>query len=267
MGEELRQLLHLAQGPLFRFAFALLVLGLIRSAWIAVSDASAAYLIIRDRTEFWRRLRLRMRWHIFPTSVIREMRGNESAALEAYHKFVITLSIIFRFGALAIPAFMVAHVYLWERLLGTAWPSIPARISDVMSVVTVVAGVGVFLGRIYSPMIRAIDPPWAFLKPLILLVPFLTGLLAMHPTWSPAEYHVTMLLHVVSAAVVFIMIPFARMLSFLHRPIDEVLPELAWPADESEFEEQAAAADGLESVLSGGAGREPAVRPPAGAVR
>lgn len=195
------------------------------------------------------------------------MRGNESAALEAYHKFVITLSIIFRFGALAIPAFMVAHVYLWERLLGTAWPSIPARISDVMSVVTVVAGVGVFLGRIYSPMIRAIDPPWAFLKPLILLVPFLTGLLAMHPTWSPAEYHVTMLLHVVSAAVVFIMIPFARMLSFLHRPIDEVLPELAWPADESEFEEQAAAADGLESVLSGGAGREPAVRPPAGAVR
>lgn len=61
MGEELRQLLHLAQGPLFRFAFALLVLGLIRSAWIAVSDASAAYLIIRDRTEFWRRLRLRMR--------------------------------------------------------------------------------------------------------------------------------------------------------------------------------------------------------------
>lgn len=233
MGEDVRHLLDLAQGPVFRFAFALLIFGLIRGAWISFSAASAAYLVINDRREFWRRLGLRTRWHVLPMRVIRTVRGTRNPSLERYHTFVTWLSLIFRFGVLAIPAFMVAHVYLWEKLLGTAWPSIPARISDVLSIVTVASGLGVFLGRIYSPAIRAIDPPWAFFKPLILLVPFVTGLLAMHPTWSPAEYHATRLIHVVSAAVVFVMIPFGRILSFLHQPIEAVLPELAWPEEET----------------------------------
>lgn len=240
MGEELRELLHFTQGPVFRFAFAMLILGCLRSAWIAASDASAAFLIIPDRREFWRRLRLRTLWPLFPTVVIRRVRGETSRGLDAYHTFLAFLSIVFRFSVLVIPAFMVAHVYLWERALGASWPSIPAWISDIFSIIAVLAGLGLLIGRIYSPLIRSIDPVWAFFKPLILLIPFVTGLLAMHPTWSPANYHVTMLLHTAAAAAIFIMIPFARLLSFLHPPIEDVLPELAWPREAEAIEESAA---------------------------
>jgi hypothetical protein len=233
MGENLRQLLDFVQGPLIRFALAILFLGLVRAAWISVSNALAAYLIIQDRREFRRRFWQRVLWHIFPTLVIHNLRGERSRAMTTYHVFITALSIVFRIGVIVIPAFMVAHVYLWERWLGMSWPSIPARISDVISVVTVVAGVGVLLGRVYSPLIRSIDPPWAFFKPLILLVLFITGLLAMHPTWSPISYHAMRILHVGTAALVFLMIPFGRMLAFLHAPIEQVLPEAAWPREET----------------------------------
>ncbi len=231
MDEPIRELLDFALGPLFRFSFALMLLGLIRSAWLTAAHASGAYLVLADRREFWRRLGLRALWHVVPTLVIRKVRGDRSPGADAYHVFLAILSLVFRFGVLLIPAFMVAHVYLWERGLGTSWPSIPASVSDALSVVTVIAGVGVVWGRIYSPLIRSIDPVWSFFKPLILLVPFVTGLLAMHPAWSPVNYHATMLLHTVSAAAIFILIPFGRVLSFLHAPIESVLPELAWPAD------------------------------------
>jgi len=32
------------------------------------------------------------------------------------------------------------------------------------------------------------EPGWTFFKPLILLMPFVTGFLAMHPTWNPIDY-------------------------------------------------------------------------------
>lgn len=231
MGEDLRNFLHFAQGPLFRFAFALLVLGLLRAAWISASNAFGAWLIIGERREFWRRFRLRALWHLFPTVVMHTVRRGPRDAMNGYHIGLACVSAVFRFGVIVIPAFMVAHVYLWERGLGLSWPSIPAPVSDLLSLITVVAGVGVLLGRVYSPLIRSIDPVWAFFKPLVLLVPFVTGLLAMHPTWAPVDYHILMIIHTVSAAVVFSMIPFARMLSFLHTPIEAVLPELAWPRE------------------------------------
>jgi hypothetical protein len=76
------------------------------------------------------------------------------------------------------------------------------------------------------------EPPWAFTKPLIVLVPFASGMLAMHPTFSPLDYHTIRLVHASSAALVFIMIPFSRLLNPVHVPVTEVQPELAWPASE-----------------------------------
>lgn len=247
MDDGVQFLLSVARGPLFRFAFTLMVLGLLRQAARATSSTVAAYLTLADHRQFRRTLGQRVLWHFLPTMILRRRTQRWSAALEVYHVALAAVSIVFRFGAIVIPAFMVAHVYLWERGLGVGWPALPAGVSDALSVVTLASGFALFVGRFYSPVIRAVDPGWAFLKPLIFLVPFATGMLAMHPRWCPVDYDVVMLVHLLSAAAIFVMIPFARMFTFLHPRVDDLVPEARWPVVEP---------DGASDAARRGAGGE-----------
>jgi hypothetical protein len=221
-------LLALAEGPLFRCAFALLVLGLLRLALLSASDAVGGYLTARDAREFWRKVGQRGLALVSPALVLGRARLGIGRALFAYHIGLNVASLLFRLGVLVVPTFMVAHVYLWERGLNVSWPALPGRVADVLSGLTIAAGVLAFLGRIYSPLMRRMEPVWTFFKPLILLAPFVTGFLAMHPTWSPVDYHVMRFLHIVSACVVFILVPFTRLLAYLHAPLTQLLPEAAW---------------------------------------
>jgi hypothetical protein len=223
-------LLDLGDGPIFRFAFALMVLGSLRAILLKLSEAVGAYLTIPDRRVFWQRFRMRLMWLALPSVVMRRHRPGGSLRMFAYHLSICCVSLVFRVSAILVPAFMVAHVYLWERNLGLSWPTLPTRIADVLAVTTVVAGLVLFLARLYSPLLRRIEPPWSFLKPLVLILPFITGMLATHPQWSPFDYHVVRLMHAFSAAAVFVMIPFARMLTCVHTPLTEVIPEADWRA-------------------------------------
>ncbi len=218
--------LDLAQGPLFRFAFALMVLGFLRLALIGISEAVTARLLSADTQAFRSKLNQRLLWFIVPHIVLRQATGKSERPL--YHWALSFFSFIFRMGAVIVPAFMVAHVYLWERGLGISWPSLPPRIGDQISLMTILAGVIVFFGRLYSPLLRRTEPAWSFITPLILISPFVTGVLAVHPTWSPVSYQVIMLLHVLSACLVFVLLPFARLLSFMHCPITRWVPAAAW---------------------------------------
>ena len=221
-------MLDFADGPFFRFAFALMVFGVVRRISLAASDMIAAYLTIEDRRQFWHKVRLRVLWLTFPSIVLRQVYPGGNRAMFAYHLGLCLLSLVFRLTAILVPAFMVAHVFLWQRNLGISWRTLPAEVADVLSLVTIVAGFVLFLGRLYSPVLRRIEPPWSFLKPLLLVLPFATGVLAMHPAWSPIDYHLILLFHSLSAAVVFVLIPFARMLTCMHVTLVSVVPEARW---------------------------------------
>lgn len=222
-------MLDWAGGPIFRFAFTLMVLGVLRAVCLAVSDTVAGSLTTPDRDEFRRKLRWRVLWFTFPSVVLRERGLCPTRASFAYHSALCCTSLVFRFSAIVLPAFMVEHVYLWERGLGLNWGSIPTSIADVLGIVTIVAGLTLFFGRMYSPVLRKIEPAWAFLRPLILLLPFASGMLAMRPAWCPVDYHVMMLIHLLSAALVMVMIPFGRLLNFVHVQLVNVVPEARWP--------------------------------------
>ncbi len=230
LNETVYTALQIAEGPVFRLAFALLVLGALRYLFIHGADAVAAYLTTADTATFWRRLRLRVLWLTFPGIVLRQECGGGSTALFVYHLSLCCLSMVFRLTALLVPAFMVEHVYLWERNLGIAWPTLPLRLADILSIIAIVTGLTLFLGRLYSPVLRKIEPPWSFLKPLLIVLAFGTGMLAMHPTWNPFDYHVVLLIHVLSAAVVFMLIPFGRLLACMHVRLIDVVPDAAWDA-------------------------------------
>lgn len=225
--------LDIAEGPLFRFALALALLGLARVLLLGASDAIAGYIKAGERADhrlFRRKVRLRLLWWAFPTVLLRRAGYIRTPGQFVYHAALSCISLVYRGGVILVPTFMVAHVYLWERALGLTWPWFGARLSDALSALTIVTGLVLFLGRIYSPVLRAIEPPWAFLKPLIVLTPFVTGMLAMHPTYCPFDYHVMLLLHVLSAALVLALLPVARLLSSLHVPLTRILPEAAWSA-------------------------------------
>ena len=228
MNENVLKALDFAQGPVFRFAFALMILGILRSVVLGLSDTVAAYLTTDDKPIFWRRFRQHIWWFLFPSMVLREARPQDGKRLFIYHFGLFSVALVFRITAVLVPAFMVAHVYLWKRNLGVSWPTMAPSIADTLSVVTIVAGVALFLGRLYSPVLRKIEPGWSFLKPLILIIPFVTGVLAMHPTWSPFDYHLVLLLHVLSASLVFIMVPFGRMLMSVHTSLEDIIPEAVW---------------------------------------
>lgn len=228
MNENVLLLLDFAQGPLFRCAFALMMLGLSRNIALAISDVVAAYLTIEDKPVFWRRLRQHAWWFFFPCVVLRAARPGGGTRMFVYHAGLCVVSLIFRGAAILVPVFMVAHVYLWERGVGVAWPTMPVGLADTLSLVTIAAGLVLFLGKLYSPVLRKIEPGWSFLKPLILILPFATGVLAMHPTWSPIDYHLMLLIHALSAALVFVMVPFARMLACMNTPLEKIVPEAVW---------------------------------------
>jgi hypothetical protein len=219
--------LELVQGPVFRFAFALMVLGFLRLALIQVSEAAAARLVGSDRSLFRAKLMLRVRWWLAPHLVLRPVWAG-GAGWSLYHLGLSFFSLVFRVGAIVVPAFMTAHVHLWKRGLGISWPALPAGVGDTISILTIAAGFTFFFGRLYSPLLRKTEPTWSFLTPLILIAPFVTGVLAMHPTWSPIRYQVMLLLHVLSACLVFVLLPFARLLSFMHCPIARWVPQAAW---------------------------------------
>jgi len=205
-----------------------MLLGLLRNAMLAASDTVGAYLVETDRARFWRKVRTRLVWLVFPPAVLLRNSAHMRRISLGYEICLSVVSLIFRVGIVIVPAFMAAHVYLWERGFGIGWPTLPSHIADVGAVITVIAGLTVFLGKLYSPFQRSIEPAWAFLRPLVLLAPLLSGVLAMHPTWSPADYYVVMLLHMLSAALAFVMIPFAALLSDISVSIVRVLPEMAW---------------------------------------
>lgn len=212
---------------MFRAAFALLVLGVLRNLILAASDIIAAYVSVSDKREFRQKLRWRLLWGIAPSVVLQQHRPT-TRGMFAYHLTLCCLSLIMRIGAILVPAFMVAHVYLWERGLGISWPALPGDIADALAVITIIAGSLLFLGRLYSPTLRNIEPVWSFFKPLILILPFASGFLAMHPLMSPFDYHFVMLIHVLSACAVFVLIPFGRLMSCMHVRVTDLIPEADW---------------------------------------
>jgi hypothetical protein len=244
-------MIEFAEGPLFRFAFALMVLAALRALLLGVSNAVGAYVTIEDHRDFWHKVRMRVLWLTFPSVILRRAGLEGSRAMHRYHTGLFATSLIFRFTAILVPAFMVEHIYLWEQGLGLRWGTLGATAADTLSVIAIVAGLALFFGRLYSPLLRRIEAPWSFLKPLLLVIPFATGMLAMHPTWSPIDYYVVRLIHTISAALVFVLIGFGRMLTSMDTPLTRIAPDAAWNAPRSPTSRLADAANAPASTVTG----------------
>ncbi|MDT8067186.1 MAG: hypothetical protein ROO76_03370 [Terriglobia bacterium] len=209
--------IEFGRGPLFVMSFSVLVLGLARILLLTVMGVAGAYRRSWDRIVNWKDVRLQTATWLLPVRSLLRKRPVYSA-----------VSVIFHIGLILVPLFAAAHVLLWRRSTGFAWGAIPQRLADILTVTTLVAGIGLLLGRAIPAATRKLSGLQEYLWPALLLVPFATGFVCSHARLSANGYQQFMLLHVYSADLILALLPFTRIAHCVLAPISQVVTAVAW---------------------------------------
>jgi nitrate reductase gamma subunit len=207
--------LDLARGPIFAFAFLTMTLGLARHVLLQVHG-----LVTRKgqrlRQAPWRRIA----WSTLGWAV--PLRHLDRSTV-----VMTTASFVFHVGAVVVPLFLAAHVALWSGFLGVGLPALKEGTADVLTILAIV-GLGVlFTYRLTTPRVRALTRASDLGVLALVLAPFLSGFLAAHPSLNPLPWSAMMLLHVLSAELLLVAIPFTKLAHVVLFPFDR-LSEVHW---------------------------------------
>jgi nitrate reductase gamma subunit len=206
-----------ARGPLFRLSFAIMTLGLLRILILDVYGAFEAYRKAGDRTLPWGLMIRRSAQWLFPVNRVFRNRPVYSV-----------LSMIFHIGLLLVPIFLFAHVQLWHKVIGIAWPSLPKLWADWLTIVTIVCALALLIGRMANRSSSFISRKQDYLWPLLLSIPLVTGYVCANIQVNPSIYQVSMLAHILSGELVFVLIPFTKIAHCVLMPLSQFISTLAW---------------------------------------
>ncbi len=225
--------IEFASGPLFRLAFSIFLLGLARAVFLTVWSIGRAYARAGDKD-----LPIKSIW----TDTIRWL---FPLRLSSNNRFFYSIcSIIFHVGSIIVPIFLFAHIQLWQAGLARigwleritqAWLflSLPRLLADALTILTVATAIILLVERIRSSASRVISRVQDILWPILVGLPFLTGFLCAHPSYSPIAYHTSMLVHILSADLVLALIPFTKIAHCVVVPFSQLISELGWRFPES----------------------------------
>ncbi|MBZ0263514.1 hypothetical protein K8I28_02495 [bacterium] len=211
--------LEFGRGPLFRFCLVILILGLLRSVVLSLYGMNEALRRAGDKIVPWSDLTNKTFQWLIPVTRLFRKRPVYSA-----------ISFIWHIGVILVPLFLSAHVLLlFANGIGIHWwPEFPQRIADLMTLITVIMGILLFLGRVSSRESRFLsrfqDYAWV---PLITLT-FLTGGLCANLNLSAGSYQFSMLLHVYSADLILMLIPFTKVAHCVLLPMSQYISGVAW---------------------------------------
>lgn len=213
--------LELARGPVFIFALVFMLLGLARHAAITLIEIGRVYRRAGDKAIPFRKIFLAtVKWMV-PITVIK-------------NRLVYSLtSVVFHISVLVVPIFLAGHILLWTRGLGIAYPAIPNIAADILTIIAVITGSALILQRVSARATRALSRKQDFILPLLVITPFLSGFFVMHPSLNPFSYEATLFIHVMSANILFILIPLTKLSHAVLIPTVQLVSELAWhwPSD------------------------------------
>lgn len=205
------------RGPLFRFAFALMVLGVLRILLLTIVNLAGACRRNADKIIPWGELgRQTLAWMI-PAGRLWRKRPVYSA-----------VSFVFHVGLLSVPLALEAHILLWKRSTGLAWPAMPQEAANWLTLAVVATGAGLFLGRALDAAARAISRRQDYLWPLLLIVPFATGWLCSNAALGARAYQALMLAHVYSGDLILLLIPFTKVAHCALAPLSQFVTAIAW---------------------------------------
>ncbi len=124
------------------------------------------------------------------------------------HPWTTGLSFCFHICLLLAPLLAAGHAMLWRQSWNLPWPSLPASLTDGMTLV--VLGVGVFFlaRRLLVPEVRFVTAWRDLLVLVVVLAPFATGFIAAHH-WLSYEW--TIAAHILCGVLWLLAIPFTRL--------------------------------------------------------
>ena len=209
-------LLEWARGPCFAFAFTFMLLGLIRHlgliGWEMIRDMRRA----GDKTLPYAQVFFATLKWVFPLAKVKD-------------RLLFSLtSVLFHIAILIVPIFLGGHIALWARALGISWPAIPNNVADVLTIVAIVTAVALVIQRAAARATRSLSRFQDYILPLIIAMPFVSGFLLMHPPINPFSFEATLLVHIMSANLVFFLIPITKLSHAALIPSVQMVSEVGW---------------------------------------
>ena len=205
-----------ARGPAFIFAFTFMVLGLTRHVILTSWETVRAMRSAGDKKLPYRQIvSATLKW-LIPIGKMKD-------------RLLFSLtSVLFHIAILIVPLFLGGHVALWARGLGVSWPAIPNGIADVLTIIAILAAVVLVIQRVSARATRALSRFQDYFLPLLIAVPFVSGFLAMHSSLNPFSYEATLFVHIMSANLIFVLIPITKLSHIVLIPGVQLVSEVAW---------------------------------------
>jgi nitrate reductase gamma subunit len=107
-----------------------------------------------------------------------------------------------------VPLFLDAHNTMWDEAFGLSLWSIPDVLADVMTIILIASAIFLIIRRIWRVEVRILTSVWDYALLILTTAPFITGFFAYHQ-WGP--YETLLILHILSAQVLLILIPFTKL--------------------------------------------------------
>ena len=193
-----------ARGPLVWIAFAAFVVGIIYRLVTMIILAKKDKMVY-PYVSFKFGLRSIIRW-LTPYGTV-NMRLRPAFTL---------VSFLFHICLVIAPLFVLGHVMSFEESWGFSWWNMPDTLANAMTILVVFGGLVFALRRIADPAVRFVTSLSDYLILLVVLAPFITGLLAYYQVF---DYEAAITLHIISGAVWLIAIPFTRLVHMIFFPL------------------------------------------------
>jgi len=208
--------LEFSTGPLFRFCFSLFILGLIRLIIITFIDIRRTASAAGDKSfKYGQALASTFDW-MLPVRQILKTRV-----------FFSLTSFIFHAGLIIVPIFLLEHVLLWKKGAGVSWPFLNSTVSDILTVLTVIAAFILLSYRIFSSTRRFISDRQDYFFLVLIMIIFVSGFIVPR-SYNPLSYQASMLVHVLSGNLLLVLIPFTRLSHSVLYPFIRIASETAW---------------------------------------
>jgi nitrate reductase gamma subunit len=211
----MESMITFAKGPLFAFTFGIMILGLVRLVMLQLYSLAVGKGR-RLQNAPWRKILGEAVTWIFPFPHFIKGTILFSSA-----------SFVFHIGVIIVPLFLADHIVLWEGVLKVNLPAINHGLADFLTLTTL-ACLMILLGfRIFSRRHRAVSHPSDYYLLVLIMLTLAAGFMASHPRLNPFRWDLVMLIHLLSAEMLFLCIPTTKLAHVVLFAFDRI-SEVHW---------------------------------------
>ena len=195
----------LVSGPLAWAAWTIFVLGSIYKIWSTLNTARKKDKVLLNYVSFRYGMRSIINWSI-PFNTV-NMRLNPISTGVAF---------FFHIAFFALLIFVSAHQIMIEEGFGIGWFTIPDFVADIIAFAVIAACIFFGVRRVVRPEVSYVTDWTDFALLSLVAAPFVTGVLAYHQL---GNYMLMVVLHMLSAELLLVAIPFTRLSHMLLAPL------------------------------------------------